>query len=91
MPFSTYSEDYGLEYGQDRLEIHIDAIPKGARVLIHDDILATGGTASAAARLCNKAGAGELAFAFLMELSFLSGREKLVTYSDKIVSTLNIT
>ncbi len=91
LPFTTFSESYGLEYGNDTLEIHTDAIPNGARVLIHDDVLATGGTALASARLCNKAGAGELAFAFLMELSFLSGREKLATYSNKIVSTLNIT
>ncbi len=90
LPFTTFSESYGLEYGNDTLEIHTDAIPKGARVLIHDDVLATGGTALASAKLCEKAGAGELAFAFLMELSFLSGREKLSSYSNNIVSTLNI-
>ncbi len=90
LPFTTYKESYGLEYGEDSLEIHTDAIPKGTRVLIHDDVLATGGTALAATKLCKRAGAGELAFVFLMELSFLSGREELSAYSNKIVSTLNI-
>ncbi len=90
LPFTTFKESYGLEYGTDSLEIHTDAIPKGARVLIHDDVLATGGTALAASKLCERAGAGELAYAFLMELSFLPGREKLASYSNKIISTLNI-
>ncbi|KGO90810.1 adenine phosphoribosyltransferase [Flavobacterium suncheonense] len=77
LPFSTISASYALEYGTDTLEIHTDAIQKGDRVLIHDDVLATGGTAKAVCELVEKLGGEIVQCNFLMELSFLNGREKL--------------
>ena len=77
MPYETISADYDLEYGTDTLEIHIDAIKKGDRVLIHDDVLATGGTAKAVCELVERLGGEIVQCNFLMELSFLNGREKL--------------
>jgi adenine phosphoribosyltransferase len=77
LPFATISASYELEYGTDSLEIHIDAIKKGDKVLIHDDVLATGGTAKALADLVNELGGEIVQFNFLMELSFLNGREKI--------------
>ncbi len=76
LPCETYSVEYELEYGTDRIEIHKDAIEKGKRVLVIDDLLATGGTAQAACKLVQKAGvlAG---VAFVIELKDLNGREKL--------------
>lgn len=77
LPRPTHSQSYQLEYGQDSLEVHHDAFERHPRVALIDDVLATGGTAEAAVKLVEKAG-GELAeVGFLMELSFLSGREKL--------------
>ncbi|HUO36198.1 MAG TPA: adenine phosphoribosyltransferase [Candidatus Acidoferrum sp.] len=77
LPSKTASVTYALEYGTDQLEIHQDAVQKGQRVLICDDLLATGGTAAAAAELVRKLG-GEIAgAAFAVELSFLNGRSKL--------------
>jgi adenine phosphoribosyltransferase len=70
-------EEYALEYGTNSLEIHSDAIGKGDRVLIVDDLLATGGTAAATGRLLERLGASVDAFAFLVELTALKGREKL--------------
>lgn len=80
LPAATYSEEYSLEYGTDSLEIHQDAIEKGSRVLIVDDLLATGGTAMATAALVEKAGGVVAGLAFLIELVFLSGREKIAGY-----------
>lgn len=80
LPFKTISASYGLEYGTDSLEIHVDAIQKGDKVLIHDDVLATGGTAKALADLVNKLGGDIVQFNFLMELSFLNGRDKIKKY-----------
>ena len=77
LPFETISASYKLEYGTDTLEIHIDAIQKGDKVLIHDDVLATGGTAKAVCELVEKLGGEIVQMNFLMELSFLNGREKL--------------
>lgn len=77
LPFTTISASYNLEYGTDALEIHADAIQKGDRVLIHDDVLATGGTAKALAELVEKLGGEIIQFNFLMELSFLNGRNKI--------------
>ena len=77
LPFSTYEQDYALEYGTSTIAIHIDALHKGSRVLLVDDLLATGGTAAAAAQLVLKVGAKIEAVRFLIELSFLSGRDKL--------------
>jgi adenine phosphoribosyltransferase len=77
LPAATVREEYALEYGTDALEMHVDAISKGERVIIVDDLLATGGTARAVGRLVEKLGGELLGFAFLIELDFLRGREKL--------------
>lgn len=77
LPYQTISASYDLEYGTDTLEIHIDAIKKGDRVLIHDDVLATGGTAKAVCELVERLGGEIVQCNFLIELSFLNGREKL--------------
>ncbi|WP_333695565.1 adenine phosphoribosyltransferase [Flavobacterium sp.] len=80
LPFETVSASYELEYGTDSLEIHIDAIEKGDKVLIHDDVLATGGTAKAVCDLVEQLGGEIVQVNFLMELSFLHGREKIKGY-----------
>jgi adenine phosphoribosyltransferase len=80
LPRETVSVAYELEYGVDRLEIHTDAIGAGDRVLIHDDLLATGGTAKALCELVEAAGGTVVACAFLLELAFLPGRERLAGY-----------
>lgn len=77
LPYKTISASYELEYGHDTLEMHIDAIQKGDKVLIHDDVLATGGTAKAVCELVEKLGGEIVQCNFLMELSFLNGREKI--------------
>ncbi len=77
LPAETIQEEYSLEYGTDKLEIHKDAIEKGANVLVIDDLLATGGTIGAACRLLKKAGANVKAAAFIVELTYLKGRENL--------------
>lgn len=80
LPFETLSQTYELEYGTDELEIHTDAIEKGESVLIHDDVLATGGTAEATCKLVERLGGKIIQLNFLMELEFLNGREKLKPY-----------
>jgi adenine phosphoribosyltransferase len=80
LPAETVSESYALEYGQDTVEIHKDAIQAGDKVLIHDDLLATGGTAKATANLVEKLKAEVVQLSFIIELSFLGGREKLKGY-----------
>lgn len=80
LPFNTLSETYNLEYGTDTLEIHSDAISPGDKVLIHDDVLATGGTAQAVCKLVERLGGEIVQLNFLMELSFLEGRTKLGNY-----------
>ena len=87
LPAATYSQEYDLEYGTDKIEIHQDALPEGANVLIVDDLLATGGTAEAACKLVKKTGANLVGIAFLIELEALKGREKLAD-AGKIVSML---
>nr|WP_299342629.1 adenine phosphoribosyltransferase [Allomuricauda sp.] len=87
LPYTTISESYNLEYGTDALEIHIDAIQKGDKVLIHDDVLATGGTAEAVCRLVEKLGGEIVQFNFLIVLDFLNGKDKLK--GKEIVSLLN--
>ena len=77
LPAATIREEYALEYGTDALEMHVDAITPGERVVVVDDLLATGGTAAAAGRLVQKLGGILHGFAFLIELDFLSGRKKL--------------
>jgi len=89
LPYKTVSHKYDLEYGSAEIEMHIDTIKPGMRVLIHDDLLATGGTAVAASELVTKQG-GEIAgYSFLVNLSFLNGSEKLKKYSDKITSLVS--
>ena len=77
LPAQVHSVTYDLEYGSDRLEIHQDAIAPGAKVLIVDDLLATGGTAKATAQLLSKIGAEIVGFAFVIELLGLNGKERL--------------
>ncbi len=77
LPYQTLEEDYALEYGQATVAMHVDALKPGARVLLVDDLLATGGTASAAISLVKKLGGQILEVGFLIELKFLDGRSKL--------------
>jgi adenine phosphoribosyltransferase len=77
LPYKTHEEDYALEYGHATVAMHIDALKPGARVLLIDDLLATGGTAAAAVALMKKLKAQILEIGFLIELKFLNGREKL--------------
>src|SRR5579864_8052747 len=81
LPATTVKYDYALEYGLGTLEVHKDAIQKGQRVLIVDDLLATGGTADATAKLATSLGAEIAGLGFVVELDFLNGREKLKGYS----------
>ncbi|HKJ80534.1 MAG TPA: adenine phosphoribosyltransferase [Ignavibacteriaceae bacterium] len=80
LPAETLKETYALEYGTDTIEIHKDAIKPGDKVLLHDDLLATGGTAEAACKLIEKLGGKVLQASFIIELSFLKGREHLKNY-----------
>jgi adenine phosphoribosyltransferase len=80
LPWDTEAEAYELEYGTDRLEMHRDAVAGGDRVLVVDDVIATGGTACAAIRLVEKLGASVVGLAFVIELAFLGGRDKLEGY-----------
>ncbi|RMH42279.1 MAG: adenine phosphoribosyltransferase [Deltaproteobacteria bacterium] len=80
LPYKTAGYDYQLEYGSDRLEIHIDAIARGQRVAIVDDLLATGGTAAATAKLVEQQGGEVACCAFLIELAFLDGRHSLARW-----------
>ena len=87
LPSAKYSENYSLEYGTDSIEMHIESIKKGDRVLLHDDLLATGGTAEAAIKLIEKAGGEVVSIQFIIELTFLPGREKLKGYAvDSLVA-----
>ena len=80
LPYQTHEQDYALEYGHATVAIHVDALKPGSRVLLIDDLLATGGTAAAAAELVGKLGGKILEIGFLIELSFLHGRDKLKGY-----------
>jgi len=77
LPYRTYTEEYALEYGTDTIEMHTDALSADDRVLIHDDVLATGGTAAACLRLVQHSGAAVAGYAFLLEIQSLSGRHLL--------------
>ncbi len=77
LPRPTFSIGYDLEYGSAELELHAEDLPKGAKVLVHDDLLATGGTAAATQQLIEKTGAEIVGFNFIVELDFLKGREAL--------------
>ena len=86
LPYKTISCEYELEYGKAKVEMHEDALQKGWNVLVHDDLLATGGTAEASAILIKRQKATVAGFAFLIELDFLKGRKKLENYSHNIIS-----
>jgi len=77
LPRKTHSASYALEYGEDSIEAHADAFPRGTKVLLVDDVLATGGTAKAACELLGKIGGEVAGLSFLIELGFLKGRDKL--------------
>lgn len=86
LPYHKISHSYDLEYGSAVIEMHVDAVKSGERVLIHDDLLATGGSASAAAELIQKCGGEVMGFNFLVGLTFLNGEEKLAKYSKNITN-----
>jgi adenine phosphoribosyltransferase len=86
LPYKKISHAYDLEYGKATIEMHTDAISIGSKVLIHDDLLATGGSAEAAARLIEKCGGKVHGFSFLVSLDFLNGEEKLKPISSNIVN-----
>ena len=86
LPGDTLSYKYDLEYGSAEVEVHTSDINKGSHIVVHDDLLATGGTARAAAELIQKLGANVAAFAFVISLDFLSGKERLEKYSNEIIS-----
>jgi len=86
LPYETVSHSYDLEYGSATIEMHDDAVKQGWKVLVHDDLLATGGTASAAAELVSKKGGKIVGFSFLVDLTFLDGQKVLKPYSENIVS-----
>src|ERR1700753_751147 len=84
LPYSIKQKVYELEYGTATIELHTDAFEPGARVLIHDDLLATGGTVTAASELIEEMGGKVVGFSFVVGLGFLNGREKIAPISDKI-------
>ena len=84
LPYKKISHSYDLEYGSATIEIHEDALLPGDKVLIHDDLLATGGSAEAAAKLVTETGAEVAGFSFLIGLEFLNGEEKLTRFSENI-------
>ena len=86
LPYKTVSVSYDLEYGTAEIEMHIDAVKPGDKVIIHDDLLATGGTAVAAAKLIQSQGAEILGFSFVVELAFLEGRKRLEEFTSNITS-----
>lgn len=90
LPSDTVSEHYELEYGTDTLEIHKDAFAKGANVIVHDDLIATGGTAMACARLIEKLGGNIIAFSFIMEINSLNGLKRLEDESYSCFSLLSV-
>jgi len=89
LPYKTVSYKYDLEYGSAEIEMHEDTVTKGMNVLIHDDLLATGGTAMAASELIKMQGGNIAGYSFLVDLAFLEGAEKLKKYSDKITSLIS--
>jgi adenine phosphoribosyltransferase len=87
LPYQTHEQEYDLEYGTATVAVHVDALKPGSRVLLIDDLLATGGTAAAAAALVQQLGAQILEISFLIELSFLNGRDKLKKYPIRSLVT----
>ncbi len=88
LPAEVISESYELEYGTDNVEMHKDAIRSGAKVVIHDDLIATGGTAAAATKLVERLGGEVIGYSFIIELSYLHGREKLKKVPVESILTL---
>ena len=88
LPADVISEQYDLEYGKAAVEIHKDSIQKGWNVVVHDDLLATGGTAKAAANLVERLGGKVHSFLFVIELSFLDGRKNIGSEKNNIISLL---
>ncbi len=86
LPYKTIQESYDLEYGSATLEVHEDAFEAGHQVLIHDDLLATGGTVVAASKLVNQLGAHVAAYSFIISLDFLNGKDRLKDFSSNIFS-----
>jgi len=86
LPFTIKQKAYQLEYGTAIIEMHIDAFEPGQRILIHDDLLATGGTALAASELIEEMGGHVAGFSFVVELGFLNGRERLAPVSKKLIA-----
>jgi adenine phosphoribosyltransferase len=86
LPGETMEYTYELEYGSSTVEVHLHDVKPGWNILVHDDLLATGGTAAAAAEILRKLGANVAAYAFIVELTFLGGKERLNSYSDKLLS-----
>jgi len=86
LPAETIAQTYDLEYGTATIEIHRDAFTPGTRVLIHDDLLATGGTVEASAKLIQQLGGEVAGFSFIIGLSFLKGEERLTDYSKELVT-----
>ena len=88
LPAAALAEDYALEYGKASLEVHADAVPPGQRILIVDDVLATGGTAAAAFRLCRRLGAEVIGFSFLLALPLLGGLARLEAVGPPVRTVL---
>ncbi len=88
LPYKTVSHKYDLEYGSAEIEMHIDTVKKGMRILVHDDLLATGGTAGAASELIQKEGGKVAGFSFLVALGFLNGTKALEKYCKESISLI---
>ncbi len=91
LPYDTVQQEYALEYGSATIEMHADAFPVGSRLLIHDDLLATGGTVTAASHLIERLGGHIAGYTFIICLDFLNGRDRLATFSSQIHTLLSYT
>ena len=89
LPAKTFEQHYDLEYGSAAIEIHQDAFKPGARLLVHDDLLATGGTIAASSKLIQQMGGEIAAFAFVINLAFLKGTEKIQPFCNKVISLVS--
>lgn len=89
LPYKTVQQSYNLEYGSETIEMHEDAIEQGQQVLIHDDLLATGGTVEAASKLIQAQGGILTGYTFLINLSFLKGSDRVASFSDNLISLVD--
>jgi len=89
LPYTTIEEAYELEYGTATIEVHKDSFDPGSRILLHDDLLATGGTVVAASKLIEKLGGKIAAYAFIISLDFLNPKPQLLAYSDEVISLVS--